>query len=122
MVKKIFNYLIVFSTFFLLLAPLIVNGEDALSSSPLKIDRHWIYIFQLDNYKTLEVNEYFYINNTGFSPYNKSLNIWIQNNSFIYLEDRRCLVYFLILSLFASITKSQSKLLGGFKAIGPFPK
>ncbi|UCE38495.1 MAG: hypothetical protein JSW00_04500, partial [Thermoplasmata archaeon] len=50
---------------------------------PIKIDRHWIYVFQQDDLKTLEVNEYFYINNTGEVIFNDSLLIWILDNSII---------------------------------------
>jgi len=105
----IFRYLIILNVLFLLVIPTIVIGEDIPSSIQLKIDRRWIYIFQFDDYKTLEVNEYFYVNNTGNSSYDKSLNIWIQNNSIIsanccnftpnlacrYNENRQCECFYL---------------------------
>lgn len=67
----------------LLIIPTIAVGEDIASDNPLKIDRHWIYIFQQDDLNSFEVNEYFYVNNTGITSYNKSLGIWVQNNSYI---------------------------------------
>jgi hypothetical protein len=76
--KQIFFY----ASIALLLVSITVIGEEVPNNS-IKIDRHWIYIFQLDDLKTFEVNEYFFINNTGKSSFNDSINIWIQNNSFI---------------------------------------
>ena len=67
----------------LLLIPTNAVGEDTTKSSPIKIDRHWIYILQLDDLKTFEINEYFYINNTGETAFNDTFYIWIQNNSII---------------------------------------
>ncbi len=66
----------------LLLIPTTAIGED-ITTNPIKIDRHWIYIFQQDDLKTFEINEYFYINNTGKTTFNDSLYIWVQNNSII---------------------------------------
>lgn len=77
--KKIF----IFASLVLLLIPINAIGEDNTTISPIKIDRHWIYIYQQDDFKTFEINEYFYINNTGETTFNDSFFIWIQNNSII---------------------------------------
>lgn len=61
-------------------------GEDIETSSSIEIDRHWIYLVQQDDITTFEVNEYFYINNTGETEYNGSLAVWIQNNSVIVAD------------------------------------
>ena len=77
--KKIF----IGALLILLLIPTVAIGEDVETDSPIKIDRHWMYLAQQEDLKTFEVNEYFYINNTGDATYNDSLSIWIQNNSVI---------------------------------------
>jgi len=76
--KKLFIY----AFLVILLLPTTVNGEDAVNSS-IKVDRHWIYVFQLDELDMFEVIENFFINNTGKTMFNDSLHIWIQNNSVI---------------------------------------
>lgn len=67
----------------LILIPTTAIGEDITISSPIKIDRHWIYILQQDDLKTFEVSEYFFINNTGEAAFNDSFYMWIQDNSII---------------------------------------
>jgi hypothetical protein len=67
----------------LLFIPTTTIGEDIDINSPIKIDRHWIYILQQDDSNIFEVSEYFFINNTGESTYNDSFYLWIQNNSII---------------------------------------
>jgi len=69
----------------LLLIPTAVDGEN-IENNSIKIDGHWIYIFQMDNSNTFEVTEYLYINNTGETPFNDSFYIWIKNNSNIESE------------------------------------
>lgn len=79
----------------LLLIPSAVYGENITTSS-IKIDGHWIYIFQLDDLNTFEVNEYLHINNTGETTFNDTFKIWIQNNSNIasdccnYISNMAC--------------------------------
>ena len=77
--KQIF----IFALLALLLTPINAVGEDDTTISPIKIDRHWIYIYQQNDYKTFEINEYLYVNNTGETTFNDSFYIWIQNNSII---------------------------------------
>ena len=60
--------------------PTAVNGQN-IETGPIKIDGHFITIFQLDELKTFEVNEYLLLNNTGDAVFNDSFYIWIQNNS-----------------------------------------
>jgi len=67
----------------LILIPINSVGEDNTTTSHIKIDKHWIYIYQQNDLKTFEINEYFYINNTGETSFNDSFYIWIQNNSII---------------------------------------
>jgi len=80
--KQIF----IFSILALLLTSFNSVGEDNTKITPFKIDRHWIYISQQDDFKTFEINEYFYVNNTGETTFNGSFCIWIQNNSIIGAE------------------------------------
>ena len=75
--------IIIFATLFLLLFPVNVLGEDNSTISSIEIDRHWIYIYQQDDFDTFEINEYFFINNTGDTNFNESFYMWIQNNSII---------------------------------------
>ena len=81
----LYKQLFIYASLALLLIPMTVCGEDATTDS-IKIDRHWIYIYQLDDISTFEVNEYFYINNTGETSFNDSIDIWVQNNSIIAAE------------------------------------
>ena len=70
----------------LILIPATAIGEDIATISPIKINRHWIYIVQQDDLKTFEVNEYFYINNTGEATFNDSFYMWIQDSNIIVAD------------------------------------
>jgi hypothetical protein len=80
-----YKKIIICSILILFFIPTAVNGEN-IETGSINIDGHWIYIFQLDDLKTFEVNEYLYINNTGETAFNDSFYIWIQNNSNIASE------------------------------------
>ncbi len=62
-------------------------GEDvSIPPNPIKIDEHWIDVFQDDDAKNLEIVEYMFINNTGDVPFNDDIYIWLQKNSNIKAE------------------------------------
>jgi hypothetical protein len=82
---KLYKKILICSILVLFFIPVSVNGEN-IETGSIKIDSHWFYIFQLDDLKTFEVNEYIYINNTGTKAFNDSFFIWIQNNSIISSE------------------------------------
>jgi hypothetical protein len=82
---RLYKKILICSFLVLIFIPIAVNGEN-IETGSIKIDGHWIYIFQLDDLKTFEVNEYLYINNTGETTFNDSIYIWIQNNSNIAAE------------------------------------
>jgi len=82
---RIYKQILICSLLLLFLIPTAVNGVN-IDTDSIKIDSHWIYIFQLDDLKTFEVNEYLYINNTGETAFNNSFYVWIQNNSNIASE------------------------------------
>ena len=79
--KQIF----IFTLIALLLIPTLIKAED-IESNFIEIDRHWIYLFQQDDLKTFEINEYFLLNNTGEDIFNGSIWFHIQNNSIITEE------------------------------------
>ncbi|MEE9151652.1 MAG: hypothetical protein V3U20_07455 [Thermoplasmata archaeon] len=63
------------------------EGEDtSIPPNPIKIDEYWIDVFQSDDAKTLEIEEYFFVNNTGDEPLNDDFYIWIQKNGDIKAE------------------------------------
>jgi hypothetical protein len=49
----------------------------------ISIDRYLIDIFQHSDLKTFQINQYFYINNSGNSSFNGSFYLWLPNNSII---------------------------------------
>lgn len=79
---KFTKQIFIITTIALLLIPTISQAEEIKTDS-IKIDRHWIYLFQQDNLRTFEIREYFLINNTGEAVFNDSILISIQNNSII---------------------------------------
>jgi uncharacterized membrane protein len=82
---KLYKKIIICSILILFFIPVSVNGEN-IETGSIKIDSHWFYIFQLDDLKTFQVNEYLNINNTGIKAFNDSFFIWIQNKSIISSE------------------------------------
>jgi hypothetical protein len=60
--------------------------DTIVSTDSIKIDGHWIYIFQQDDIRTFRIDEYFFINNTGTTFFNDSIGVWIQNDSSILTD------------------------------------
>ena len=79
---RVYKQIFIFTIIALILTPLTALGEN-IETDSIELDRHWIYLYQQDDLKTFEVNEYFLINNTGETVFNGSILISIQNNSII---------------------------------------
>jgi hypothetical protein len=54
------------------------NGAD---TAQVKVDIHWIDVYQRDTGNILEVDEYFFINNTGMKTFDDDIDIWLHSNS-----------------------------------------
>ena len=81
MKTRILKFIFIFTLFSILLFSYTISAEDVTGS--IKIDGHWIYVFQQDDIRTFRIDEYFFINNTGTNLFNDSIGIWIQNDSSI---------------------------------------
>jgi hypothetical protein len=66
---------------FLLLAPYSKGDLENLADGPIEVDEHWIDIFQQNDKGTLNVDEYFFINNTGDEPFSGDIYIWLDEGS-----------------------------------------
>jgi hypothetical protein len=84
MKKWLNKQILIFLLIALLLIPQIsIAEDDIVPNGSIKIDNHVIYIYQKNDLKTLEIEEYYYINNTGNTSFNNTFNIWIPNNGSI---------------------------------------
>jgi len=79
---QLYKKILISSFFVIIFFPTVINGEN-IETSSIHVDEHRFIIYQLDDLKTFEVQELFYINNTRNATFNDSISIWIQNNSII---------------------------------------
>ena len=84
MKARISKLIFIVALFSMLIFSYSISAEDTTGS--IKIDGHWIYVFQQDDIRTFRIDEYFFINNTGATLFNESISIWIQNDSSILTD------------------------------------
>jgi hypothetical protein len=66
---------------FLMWVPLSKGDYEDIAEGPIVVDEHWIDIFQQVDKTTLEIDEYFFINNTGEEPFSGDFYIWLEGGS-----------------------------------------
>jgi hypothetical protein len=76
--------ILIISIIALFLIPQVSIAEDvSVHDGSIKIDNHLIYVYQKNDLKTVEIEEFYYINNTGNTSFNNSFYAWIPDNGSI---------------------------------------
>jgi biopolymer transport protein ExbD len=66
---------------FLISAPFSKGDHEDIAEGPIVVDEHWVDVIQREDKTTLEVDEFFFINNTGTEPYSGDFYLWLDDKS-----------------------------------------